>query len=91
MSEKKRTTVYLDEGLFNQAKTRGDNLSEVLNDALVENTEEMAQCKFCKLFCDEAMAKEKFTWLCPDECWICHECFEQKTDDIKRTGIVAKL
>ncbi len=91
MSDKRRTTVYIDEGLFDQAKTRGDNLSEVLNEALAENTEEMAQCNFCKLFCDEAMAKEKFLWLCPDETWCCHDCFNDMTDDIKRSGIVAKL
>ena len=91
MSDKRRTTVYIDEGLFDQAKTRGDNLSEVLNEALAENTEEMASCHYCNMFYDEAMAKENLIWLCPDEQWCCNKCMKEKVDEVVRNHIVAKL
>ena len=73
MESKRRTTVYLDIGLYNKAKEMGVSFSQVLNDALGEDSEEMKQCCICKTHFDEHTSKG-LMWLCPHEKWVCKRC-----------------
>ena len=88
MMNKARTTLSIDQDLLKEVKEKNMNISQVLEDALIEKLDitevkikHFEKCDFCGN--EDLKAKAQYlkgvTWLWPHEKWICDRCLREKS------------
>jgi hypothetical protein len=96
---KEQTLTSIDADIKAQAKAKGYNISEVLEEALVKKIEQATmkektysehRCEFCGKP-DRLATRDDLTgltWLWPDERWICESCLSRKYAALAVTGAI---